>query len=280
MTRNRSSGRQFIACLRFELEKLIFRKLSWITLVIINLVVVASGFLAGRGADAPVSYALYAQLLGQTLPIAAFFLVIMGCLAINEEVSSGSMRAVLMRPVTRGEVILAKIVTLVGFALVVALFALTSSHGLVLASGGFTEVMIDDMGGLTADPAFTAESIRALSFKLSAATILPILCAPLFGLLISLFIDAAGSAVAVGVFLFGMMSTLGESLDGLRGWVFPTYIDHPVALLAEFAEGIETNRVSVEEMGLFSSEFLAPLVMIGVFAAVALLVFRTKEISC
>ena len=89
MSAVRTGPRRFLVCIAFETEKLVRRRLPWITLVITALTALGTGLIQGTAGEAPESYRLYAVMLENTMPVAAFFLLIMGCLAVNEEIATG-----------------------------------------------------------------------------------------------------------------------------------------------------------------------------------------------
>lgn len=275
---------RYRTCVRFELLKLLPRRLPWITLAVIVGATMFTGWLQGSAEPRPEKWWLYAEIVGTTLPLLTFFLVIMGCLAVNEELSSGAMRAVLVRPVGRTELLLAKMTGLVTFALLGVGVTYATAWIWVSSHGGFGAV-IGDFEVFTKE-IFSAEEIARHGRDMSLAAIPGVLCAPIFGIIISLLVEAAGAAVALGVFLFFCMTTITAQknaqglLLGLREWVFTTFVDRPFALLGDLGEGIEEELSRVEEMGVLSSDMLVPTAMLLVMSVVAVLIFRWKEIRC
>ena len=271
----------FRACLRFEATKMLHRRMCWAILLATLLAVAAAGWLEGRAEVPPLSWSLYAALLEKTMPLVAFFLLVTGCVAVNEEISSGSLRAVLLRPVPREMFLSCKILCLCFFALVVALLDLGAAWVWTSMHGGFSAVVVDlSSQGLESVVKFDSAEIRAHVLKLSASTLPPILCAPLFGVLISILVESTGFSVALGVSGFMVMKTVGSLGGTWAAACYPAWMDRALNLMDELSRGVETRLTLVQDLRPWSAEFLGPLLLAGMFALASLVLFQSKEIRC
>jgi hypothetical protein len=267
------------AALSFELKKGAAAKLPRFGLLAVAIATVFSGMVEASAAEPRTSHALLAEIASTTVPLSAFFVLIMGCLAVNDEIGSRAMRAVLLRPVGRSEIMIAKIAVLLATAAALGAVAWIGPWAWVRAHGGFGAVAIA-IEGFEPMEKFAAPTIASYARMLALATALPLLCTALFGLLVSLVVEAPGTAVAVGVFAFFALRTLGGTHEWAAEWLFPPHLDRPVEWLREVAAGIETNVKVIADLGPRSPQFTFPLVWAGTLGAASLAIFSRKEIRC
>ena len=167
---------------------------------------------------------------------AALLLLVYGSLSIAAERDSGTMRAALVRPVSRAAWVLGKVC--VGLAL-----ALAAMPAVVLASA-FAAAALYDFGPVVEQGYVIATSgavLREVWRGLSSRT-LGVLAVFAFGVLVSSLARSPGQAVAVAMLGF----LLFDSMKGLLGrgseYVFATFVPSLVdrsylGEVAKFAEG-------------------------------------------
>ena len=101
-----------------------------------------------------------------------------------------------------------------------------------------------------------------------------------FGTLVSVLIESEGTAVALATFLFLAMQALGPLAPDVAPFLFPTYLELPLALLGELAGQDQTRQHLVEAWGPFSSGYLAPLSMTLAFGLLSILIFDRRDVTC
>ena len=250
------SGDHFTSCLAFETRKLILRRLPWIVLTAVTLAVVVTGWLERSQADIA-SYELFARICGHTLPLTSFLVMIIAALSVNEEVASGSLRAVFLHPVHRSELILSKLILQAAFALFCGIAAMVSAWIVCEIEGDFGPVTLA-IEGFEDREIFSAQAMRLISWKLCLAMLPPLVAASAFGVLISTLIESEGMAVAVAVFLYLSMQALAPIMEGARDYLFPAYLESACSLLSELAGQIQERQGAVESMGLWSKAYWVP----------------------
>jgi ABC-type Na+ efflux pump permease subunit len=284
VTRKGSSAAGFSTTLAFETRKFSRRIIPVVAAVTIVLVSYGAAWVNTRSDDGPRSWALLVKILGLTMPLAAFFLLIMGSMSVNEEITSRAMRAVLIRPVRRWHIIGSKIVVLCATTLILAALAWLSAADAVRRFDGFRDVVLDlsDVG-LESQTKFDNAKMTAFARGVLWATIAPLLAASLFSVFVSVIVESAGTAVSTVVFLFfGAYFLVAPSgpLETVAPYLFPTYLDRPLLLLLDAAHAVETDVLELESLSIVSKAVFLPLLQGVLFAATGLVVFLRKEIRC
>ena len=275
----RSFPRRLCACLRFETEKLLSRRLTWIVLLATAASTIFAGITAGSGAEPKASFVLFAAMLETGFFVATFFLVIMGAVSVNEEESSGALRAVMLRPIGRVEFVVAKALTLALFVGIVLLVNVLVAWLWVVTHGGFGPATID-FEGLDAVSVFDAATLRGFTMKLCLAAVPGAVAATWFGVVVSVVVEGSGAAVAIGVFCLGALKTLREVNEEIGAWFFTHHVARPIELLGELGRAIEENANVVRDLGPFSEEVVVPSLWAAGFGLLAVVLFARKEIRC
>lgn len=268
-----------LACLKFEWLKLLGRRLPFIILACVVLSIFGSLWLEKNGLEPVEGYSLLAALLERSMPLASFLVMIMATLCLNEEVASGSLRAVLLRPISKTNLLTAKLILNMGFALFLGITVLGIAWITVKSTSEFSAVMIE-ISGLEPRIVFTNEEMQAISWKLGLAMLAPLLASAAFGTLISVLIESEGTAVAIGTFVYLAMQAAGPISQDLAPYLFPTYLDLPIALLAELAGQDQSRQGLVDAWGPLSSGYTAPIGMALFFSILGLVVFEKKDVAC
>ncbi|MFT7619435.1 MAG: hypothetical protein ACI97A_003089 [Planctomycetota bacterium] len=266
-------------CLKFEFRKLLGRRLPVIIFVCVVVSIFGSLWLENNGLEPSQSYALFAALLQRSMPLASFLVMIMATLCLNEEVAAGSLRAVLLRPVSKTNLLSAKLILNMSFAFFLGITVLGISWLTVEMTSEFSAIMIE-ISGLEPRVVFTNAAMQAICWKLGAAMLAPLLASAAFGTLISVLIESEGTAVAIGTFLFLAMQAAGPISQDLAPYLFPTYLELPIALLAELAGQDQSRQGIVDSWGPLSAGYTAPLGMALLFSIIGLLVFEKKDVAC
>jgi ABC-2 type transport system permease protein len=277
---------------RFELAKLFRQKLPWVVLIPIFgavALVMLRGIDVGEAAEDPLLRNGFEYMTTSclwALRLVSVFAVVVASLALSSEASQGTWRMVLVRPVTRTDVFVAK--ALVVAILVLALFALTVavSYGLLHLVHGFwrdgsymsplTDGKFRLMGEELVSDRERTLPILAGDLRLALAlSLLPLLASGFFGLLISALFDNTGAAVGLGlffaVFLFGF-----ASVDRKAGrWVFSHAMEYGMTVAQHRARGLTDKKWEQDEI---DRAWAVPLVSGVAFLGAAWVVFRRKDI--
>jgi len=198
---------------------------------------------ADDGAAVPVEergaagYLVLAAALRAGLFFASVVVLLHAATLIAGERTAGTLRLVLVRPVSRGDLILAKALSLL--CLSVLLVALTALAGWLLGftSGGYRGYV---------DVRYGMELRGHEAGELRSAALLTLVLAPLalfavatFGLLLSSLFESAAAAV-IAATLAGIGVAVATFLlpEGAGQWVFTSHVDRYATAFGDLAKGI------------------------------------------
>jgi ABC-2 type transport system permease protein len=224
-----------------------------------------------RGAS---GWLVLAGALRAGLFFSAVVLLLHGATLISGERTAGTLRLLLVRPVSRGDLLLAKALSLLLLAvLFVALTALTGWI-LGLTSGGY-RAYIDVRYGMELRGHGTEELGRAALGTLLLAP-LALFAVGSLGLFLSSILEGAAAAV-IAATLAGVGIAVATFLlpETTGAWVFTTHVDRYATAFGDLAKGISGPG--------FDSRLLLPglLVPAGtalVFLTAARIMFARREV--
>jgi ABC-2 type transport system permease protein len=210
------------------------------------------------------------------LKLATFVLVIFSSMLVAGEFDKGTIKNLLTRPVTRTDVFLSKVLTVLLLGLGLFAFVLYLSLAWGLAKGNLGPVW-DDATYVIMRPAdqIVAHARQAVLMCLPA-----FLAAGFLGLLVSTWTESSGYAVAAALVLF----IAGDVLTGLLGGgkqqaLFFHYGSHATQKLLELAEGgSATFKRDLVEGG-FPLWIRVPALTIALFLPVSYGIFRSRNIT-
>lgn len=167
--------------------------------------------------------------------IIPIFATIFAAMSVASETNRGTLRTLLVRPVTRANFLTAKLLTANFYLLL--LFAANIAVALVIASGYPIKTALDaniSIPGL-------GEQIAIYGFAL-LLTILPQVATVCFGFFISAMSSNVGTAIGVSVGLFFSIFTAKQfvhigSFD-LDQWIFTSYFDTAMGIADSKAGGM------------------------------------------
>ncbi len=266
-----------LRCLRFESRKLLRRNLFWMSLAAVPLTVVLSGWAATTLTEPVESYALFAEVASWGILLAAFFLLVLGCSSVNEEATSGALRAVLCRPVSPAIYLLAKSLLLAAATLVLAALALLAAYLWTLKAGGFHGVFIV-IPGLEDTEVYSASAMRHYATGLAFASVAPLFFSSGLGLLVSVAVDSSGLAVVLGLLISAGLGGLGSVQTELGPFCPPALLTQPMELLGELARANEAVQPRVEGWTLSSSSVWGPPLATLVITLVAMVTFSKRPV--
>lgn len=206
--------------------------------------------------------------------IASIVLVIFSSLFFAGEFDRGTIKVLLTRPITRGDLYLAKAGTVVSMAAVLFAFTVWVSLGWALFRGNLGPVWDDTVyyihlpGSVIEGHLIRALGVSALSF----------LAAGFLGFMVSSWTESSAFAVATALvlFIFGWLFTLMFGGESFKENLFFHYGPYAADKLKEFAGGGSTRwspRVVEHNLHL-----KVPLYYIVAFIPASYALFRTKNI--
>lgn len=266
---------------RIELSKLLARRLPLLALlavVALTLLAPALGRVAstaaslvqqggaGGGESWENGWTVLAGAVQTARPLLVLVLLVLAGSSVSEEVSLGTLKSILARPVRRVELLLAKLLATWSFGLAVLLVVV-----LFAALGG---ELSPHMGLYdVADPNFPARvkfthgqmaSYLWLSVFLTA---LPLLSLTALGLLASVWFDHPGYATGLAIMGLFLLSALG-GLGGGGDWLFVTYLSWPFETFRDLAHQISGAQTKLARR-LPLALLVPPLWTLGLFGLAA-----------
>jgi len=187
---------------------------------------------------------------------------------VASETDSGTLKNILVRPVRRHEFILAKALSLLFYCLLIVVVTAVLSMAAGAIFYGMGDISIQETGEVyrtRGDMLFN----MGVSYAMDLLSIYTVGC---MGLLLSVIINNAGWAVITALVAYFPVMFL-KNFDFFSGWVFPAYMDLGQNILREMV-AVKSKTWTPD---IYS--FLAVnLITVAVFLALALLIFRKKEV--
>jgi ABC-2 type transport system permease protein len=266
----------------FEWRKLFARRFTWIALAIIILAAAVSPLVGqvltraeqlqreGAGADSNVPSGWTALAAGVKFGtnVATFVLLILAGSSIAEESQQGTLKTVLLRPVFRIEVLLAKEIALSLFAVVLVVVMGVAAG---LASARY------EWGSLVSQGGKDAPTLLRYTIGAFALSVPPLFAVVGFGLLFSCAIDHAGYGTGAAIGGYGVLSTIAGLSTNLWRKIFVSYVGLHFDQLKDMGEG--TSAASKVFRELAPEAVIVSLVSAAVFFAGAAVLLRMRDVS-
>ena len=167
------------------------------------------------------------------LDLLGLLLLLMYCATlVSAELGSGVLRTVLVRPLTRTEFLLAKLLLGTSYGLVLLAVAGLSSWGLVLLRGDLCGVSIGE------ELIYTNQEMVMAYLEGAALSLLPQLATVAYAIMISSLTRSTGAAVGSAVGIWLLVDLVKRPL-GLAPMLFSTYIEMPWQVFVNHADGID-----------------------------------------
>lgn len=263
--------RPYRRALMLQLDLLRTRLLPRVSLIVVLIVAAASVALAPEG-ERP-GFRHLARTASLLLPVVAALGALQGAVSLAGDVSSGALRCVLLHPLPRSRWVFAIASTLVAFTTLLYLSGLlVAAIGCGVVSG-FGDVVFEGFVVLS-----EAEMV-AYARRLLLLPLLPLMAAPLAGVLVSTLIEDVATAVMLAL-LVVLGPLLGRALLGAwPAWLFTEAVARPVDALGELAEGV-TLQADAVERGSYLIAILGPgLAWCAALLIVSLVLWNRREVS-
>jgi len=220
------------------------------------------------------SFAFFGSGLRFGFHVAAIAAVVLGALSFAGEFDRGTIKNLLMRPVTRTELFAGKLTLLLGFASLLFAGVVFEAALWACARGELHHVWRRDV--FEVYPSYAEMMSHAQ--RAAGLALLPLMAASILGVAVSTLTESSALAVALalGAF-FGLMVAsgwLGES----RAFCFAYYPGYGIEVLEGMASGDSRARwnESLFSEGLFA---IVPVASAAAMAIPAWLAFRARNIT-
>jgi ABC-2 type transport system permease protein len=265
----------------FEWRKLFARRFTWLSLALVFVAAVIAPATAqiletaerstrqGIGeVGAQSGWAALAGGLQYGMRAATFVLLILAGSAIGEEAQQGTLKTLLLRPVRRVELLLAKKLALSLFA---TLLLVVAGAAALLATARYEFGSLEQAGGKNAE---TLKLYTELAFLLALPSLMAIVS---FGLLFSCAIDhpGQGTGVAIGVYL--ALTTTAELFGRFGKWTFSQYVGLHFEKLRDMGGGV--SSASKEFRALAPDAIGVPLLSAVIFFLGAAILLRSRDVA-
>jgi ABC-2 type transport system permease protein len=207
--------------------------------------------------------------------VASFLVLIFASTSLAGEATHGTLKLVLVRPVSRTSFLLAKIVMLLAFVLTLTV-AIGATGWLLGLGKGYGDLVEQDLMG----NAYTSAISETLGWRplIAVGLALPSLIATAaLGLLVSTLTDSASTAATTAFLVYLPLTAAAEVFltNEQQLYLFTHHITRAVDRASELALAQSVRwDVSIVTAGL-----IVPLVTAALLFAAALLVFRRRNIA-
>lgn len=253
-----------------EFEKIARKRSSVILLVLMlvfQVVLAVVGYkMRIREMELGTGFQVTAFSLQYVLQALVLVILSMSSISLSREISSGTIKTVLARNISRKELILGKFTALFFTAFIALILAYLTGLLLGYFFGGL-EPLKDGNYLLCSTGSLISGHVASLLLFIPPLTALIS-----FGILISVFIRGTGGAVATGIISFFFLEMLSQ-VDQIDKYCFTKYLKLPIDSYAKMAEGIFLTQKSAIYWNLGVST-----VCTLVFLGVSVVVFSKKDL--
>jgi len=223
---------------KIELFKFYRQRIFFISLVLVVLVVALSVLMEKISPTTKATVNGIAPLISGCLNgfrLVTFLILVIGALLVASETTFGTIRTVLIAPIRRSELVLAKAITVIILALLFTLLIESIAFGLSWTVYGFYNIT---------DPTFPeivhlakAEMLLYVLYTF-LHILLPLVAIGLMGLFISTLVENAGISVAISIILYLVLdSFLANLFEEVSSFLFNPYWNYYLDTLKNMSEG-------------------------------------------
>lgn len=277
-----------------ELAKLSRQWFAWISLGVTVLLGLIGVLLTPREIDGywrRTGFDYLAQGVAASYLLLPMMLVVLGSRSVSSEASSGTLRTVLTRPLTRAEFVLAKIAALVVLTLVFYLVTLLAAESFAwLRADRFRPLFPTYPGGggreiPSQTPARTLPDLATHAAKNLSLLYLPLLSAAILGLFVSVLFNNEGVSVSVSAIAYlpyAMCAGFhpeyfkGMAPTRVAKWLPQFWSVEPLYKLKQYVEGY--SHGFLWDTTDVARAVLVPLLYIVIFSAASVAVFARRDI--
>ncbi len=203
---------------------------------------------------------------------------VLGAVSISGDATSGALRAVMIRPVSRVAVVLAHGTTITAFTTILYLLCVSTSWLVALVAFGFDDVTYSTNLGEFPIPSLDSGSMNLIQVRLLALALPALVVPPLLALCVSTRTDDPATSVvlslivSVGPLIFGLIT------DARAEWLFTDQVLHPINTLADLSRGIQVDQDLVLDSAYTLRATTQPACWIVLCLLCGSILFRRREI--
>jgi ABC-type transport system involved in multi-copper enzyme maturation permease subunit len=223
---------------KIELFKFYRQKIFFISLFLVALVVVVSVLMEKMSPTTKAQVNGIGPLISGCLNgfrLVTFLLLVIGALLFASETTFGTIRTILIAPIRRSELVLAKAITVIILALLFTLLIELVAFGLAWAVYGFHDIT---------DPTFpeivhlAKAEMMLYVFYTFLHILLPLVAIGMMGLFISTLVENAGISVAISIILYLVLDSFVANLfEEASSFLFNPYWNYYLDTLKNMSEG-------------------------------------------
>ncbi|MDZ4860607.1 MAG: ABC transporter permease [Candidatus Hydrogenedentes bacterium] len=203
------------------------------------------------------------------LNLLGLFILISYCAGlVSSEISSGTIRLILTRPLFRHEFVLAKLLAGATYAFTLSAAAAITSWTVALVFGNISGV---EYGGEVVHTSGSMVRVYALGFLIALA---PQFAFVAYAVMVSTYVRNTGAAVITAIGTWIVVDAVKYPL-GIAKYLFGSYVDTPWEVFRSQAEGLTVAWISEKTYWCLGTSAVAA----AVFGAVALIGLRRRNFN-
>ncbi len=219
----------------FELEKALRTQSTYVGPVLVVLAVAILGLLRGIERDGASDYEFIAYATPTVLGLLGQVLILVYSSALmSSELKSGTIRIALVQPITRSELLAAKTLMGMTYALLLTLLVGGASWALAAAFGELSGVRY---GG---DVIYTGAQMRNTYLIASALVLVPQFAFVAYAIMVSMLTRTSASAISVAIGIW-IVVDMSKYLLRIAPFVFTTYFENPWHVFEDKFNGIPSS---------------------------------------
>jgi len=222
---------RLLSGLEVELYKAARQRLVWVGILLAALMAAAVSMQFDLTGSSVSRYLYIAHATPATLNVLGVILLLLfGVSLVAGENARGTLRMLLLRRITRAELFLAKWLTMVCVAVLLALVVVLSAWAIAMSGGNMTGIIF---GG---EVVFTEYQMLGALAVCTLAACVPLITAGSVALAVSSFSRNALSAALLLIALWFVLEAVKYPL-GIEEVVFTTYLEAPWSYFSEMCDG-------------------------------------------
>jgi hypothetical protein len=210
-----------------------------------------------------------------TVPLLLSFGAILGAVSLSGDAAAGSLRGVLMRPVSRSAIVLSRALVLTAGVAVVHAASMLSALALAAALDDFSVITYGS--GDLAVPLISRDELAAAVPSLLALALPSLVCAALIGLMVGATWGDPSSCT-IGALLLVLFPYVIETVFGASTpWAFTHGATLGASVFSELAEGVTTRLGVVSSREEIAWAACSPLALGAATIAMACGAFTLRD---
>lgn len=216
-----------------------------------------------------------AQAVRVTVPLLLSFGAILGAVSLAGDASTGALRGVMMRPVSRTAVVTSRAIVLAAGVAAVYAVSILAAWLLAAAVDRFPSITYGTEAGAP-DLITQAELLNAAP-RLVLVALPALMCAALLGLMVSAFWNDPSSATICALMLVLSPYVVETVFDASSSWAFTHVATSGASVLKELAEGVTTRLSAANDLGVLLTPAWVPIACGMIAIVIGSIVFSVRD---